>query len=138
MTECNSFTDSSQVGFGEENIFFSWWLGMKSVLRHILASNIRERRYVLGLSQMKLAEAADISPAYVAMIELEKNFPSDEVLERIARALKMDPTELFSKACYPIEAVKELHKSVLTDFEHVVKSHIEKFEAKVNAGDFCQ
>ncbi|MCL2193848.1 MAG: helix-turn-helix transcriptional regulator [Treponema sp.] len=111
---------------------------MKSVLRHILASNIRERRYVLGLSQMKLAEAADISPAYVAMIELEKNFPSDEVLERIARALKMDPTELFSKACYPIEAVKELHKSVLTDFEHVVKSHIEKFEAKVNAGDFCQ
>ena len=111
---------------------------MKSVLRHILASNIRERRYVLGLSQMKLAEAADISPAYVAMIELEKNFPSDDVLERIAKALDMDPTELFSKACYPIEAVKELHKSVLADFEQVVKSHIEKFEAKVNKGDFCQ
>ena len=111
---------------------------MKSVLRHILASNIRERRYVLGLSQMKLAEAADISPAYVAMIELEKNFPSDDVLERIAKALDMDPTELFSKACYPIEAVKELHKSVLADFEQVVKSHIEKFEAKANKGDFSQ
>jgi len=110
---------------------------MKSVLRNVLASNIRERRYVLGLSQMKLAEAADIAPSYVAMIELEKNFPSDEVLERIAQALKMDPTELFSKACYPIEGVKELHKSVLASFEQVVKSHIEKFESKVNAGDFC-
>jgi len=110
---------------------------MKSVLRHVLASNIRERRYILGLSQMKLAEAADISPAYVAMIELEKNFPSDEVLERIAQALKMDPTELFSKACYPIEGVKELHKSVLAGFEQVVKSHIEAFETKANTGDFC-
>jgi len=110
---------------------------MKSVLRQILASNIRERRYVLGLSQMKLAELADIAPSYVAMIELERKFPSVEVLERIAWALKMDPTELFSKACYPIEAVKELHKSVLASFEHVVKSHIEEFEAKVNKGDFC-
>jgi len=109
---------------------------MKSVLRNVLASNIRERRYVLGLSQMKLAEAADIAPSYVAMIELEKNFPSDEVLERIAQALKMDPTELFSKACYPIEGVKELHKSVLASFEQVVKSHIKEFEAKVNSGNF--
>jgi len=109
---------------------------MKSVLRHILASNIRERRYVLGLSQMKLAEAADISPAYVAMIELERKFPSVEVLERIAQALKMDPTELFSKACYPVEAVKELHKSVLTSFEQIVKSHIEEFEINVNSGKF--
>jgi len=110
---------------------------MKSVLRNVLASNIRERRYVLGLSQMKLAEAADISPAYVAMIEMERNFPSAEVLERIALALKMDPTELFSKACYPVEAVKELHKSVLAGFEQVVKSHIEEFEANVNSGKFC-
>jgi len=110
---------------------------MKSILRHILASNIRERRYVLGLSQAKLAEAASIAPAYVAMIELEKKFPSVEVLERIAQALKIDPTELFSKACYPVEAVKELHQSVLANFEQVVKNHIKEFEENVNAGKFC-
>jgi len=111
---------------------------MKSVLRHVLASNIRARRQVSGLSQVKLAEAAGIAPAYVAMIELEKKFPSVDVLERIARALKMDPTELFSKACYPVEAVNELHKSVLASFEQVVKSHIEEFEEKVNTGKFCR
>jgi len=111
---------------------------MKSILRQILASNIRERRYVLGLSQMKLAELADIAPSYVAMIELKKKFPSDEVLERIAQALRMDPAELFSKACYPIEGVKELHRSVLASFEQVVKKHISEFEAKVNSEDFVR
>ena len=35
----------------------------------------------------------------IAMIELEKKFPSDAVLEHIANALKIDHTELFSKAC---------------------------------------
>ena len=37
------------------------------------------------------------------MIELEKNFPSDEVLERLADALNIDPTELFSRTCFPQE-----------------------------------
>jgi len=107
-----------------------------STLRHILSMNIRNRRSVLGLSQAKLAEAANIATAYVAMIELEKKFPSVEVLERIAKALDIDPTELFSKICYPKEAIKELHRIILKDFEVVIKSHIEEFENKVKAGEF--
>ena len=46
---------------------------MESNLRHILALNIRKRRYILGLSQAKLADAANIATTYVAMIELEKS-----------------------------------------------------------------
>lgn len=103
---------------------------MKSNLRHILAINIRNHRNLLGYSQVKLAEIANIAPAYLAMIELEKNFPSDKVLERIAHALKIDPAELFSKTCFPVESVRTLHKSVLEDIEQVVRAHIVKFEAK--------
>jgi len=102
-----------------------------SSLRHILALNMRERRYVLGFSQAKLAEHAGIATTYVAMIEIEKKFPSVEVLEKLAQALKIDPTELFSKACYPVEEVKDLQKSVLRGIELVVKTHIEEFEKKV-------
>ncbi|MCL2093514.1 MAG: helix-turn-helix transcriptional regulator [Treponema sp.] len=117
--------------------FINWWyIVVKSSLRQILALNIKKRRYILGLSQAKLAEAANIATAYVAMIELEKKFPSVDVLERIAHALQIDPPELFSKACYPSEAVKDLHRSVLTGIEQIVKNHIEEFEAKVNSGDF--
>jgi transcriptional regulator with XRE-family HTH domain len=109
-----------------------------STLRHILALNIRDRRYVLGLSQAKLAEAAGIATAYVAMIELEKKFPSVNVLERLASALKIDPTELFSKACYPKEAILELHKAVLKDIESVVKGYIKEFEEKAKSGILCE
>jgi len=91
---------------------------------------MKNRRNLLGFSQVKLAEIANIAPGYVAMIELEKNFPSDEVLERIAHALKIDPTELFSKTCYPVEAVRTLHQSVLEGIDQVVKAQITKFEAK--------
>jgi transcriptional regulator with XRE-family HTH domain len=110
---------------------------MKSNLRHILALNIRERRSILGMSQIKLAEAANISTSYIAMIELERKFPSVDVLEQIAHALKIDPTELLSKTCYPTEAVKELHKSVLEGIEQVVKSHIKDFKKNVDNGKFC-
>ena len=103
---------------------------MKSKLRHILAANIRNHRNLSGYSQVKLAEMANIAPAYLAMIELEKNFPSDKVIERIAHALKIDPVELFSKTCYPVDAVRTLHKSVLEDMEQVIKNHIVKFETK--------
>ena len=103
---------------------------MKSKLRKILATNIKNHRQLLGFSQAKLAENANIAPAYVAMIELEKKFPSDEVLERIANALKIDPTELFSKTCFPVEEVRILQKSVLDGITQVVNAHISKFESK--------
>jgi transcriptional regulator with XRE-family HTH domain len=102
---------------------------MKSKLRHILATNIRIYRNLLGISQAKLAEIANIAPGYVAMIELEKSFPSDEVLERIAHALKIDPTELFSKTCYPVEEARTLHRSILEGIDQVVKTQINIFEA---------
>jgi len=103
---------------------------MKEKLRHILATNIKNHRNLLGISQAKLAEIANIATGYVAMIELEKSFPSDDVLERIAHALKIEPTELFSKASYPVESVRALHKSVLEGFDQVLKTQITKFESK--------
>jgi len=103
---------------------------MKSKLRHILAINIKNHRHLLGLSQAKLAENANVAPGYIATIELEKSFPSDDVLERIANALKMDPTELFSKSGHSIDEIRKFQNSVLTEIDKTVKMQIAKFEAK--------
>jgi transcriptional regulator with XRE-family HTH domain len=100
-------------------------------LRHILATNIKNHRHLLDLSQAKLAEKANIAPGYLATIELEKSFPSDDVLERIANALKIDPIELFSKNGYSIEAVRTFQKSVLEEIDKTVKTQIALFEAKI-------
>jgi transcriptional regulator with XRE-family HTH domain len=89
-------------------------------LRQVLALNMKEKRSTLGLSQAKLAEKINTAPTYIAMIELEKKFPSVEMLERIASALLIDTTELFSVKPLPEDSLKKLHKAVLLDFERVI------------------
>ena len=103
---------------------------MEPKLRHILALNIKNRRNLLGFSQAKLAEIANLAPGYVALIELEKKFPSDAVIERIAVALDIEPSELFSKTCFPVEEVLTFHKAVSESIEQAVKSQIAQFEEK--------
>ena len=89
-------------------------------LRHVLALNMKKKRQILGFSQAKLAEKVNTAPTYIAMIELEKKFPSVEMLERIAGALAMDTTELFSVEPLPEDTIKNLHRSVLLDFEKII------------------
>jgi len=93
-------------------------------LRHVLALNMKKKRSTLGLSQAKLAEKINTAPTYIAMIELEKKFPSVEMLERIASALLMDTIELFSVKPLPENSLKKLHKSVLLDFEKVIEKKL--------------
>jgi transcriptional regulator with XRE-family HTH domain len=64
-------------------------------LREIFAKNLRENRKRRGLSQEKLAEKAGVSTHYIAVIELAKNFPAADVIERLAGALNIDVSELF-------------------------------------------
>jgi transcriptional regulator with XRE-family HTH domain len=104
---------------------------MKTKLRHILATNIKNQRNLLGYSQAKLAELSNIAPSYLATIELERNFPSDTVLEHIAHALKIDPVELFSMTCYPIEEMRTFQKSVFEAYEQALKTQITKFKKSV-------
>ena len=93
-------------------------------LRQVLALNMRERRRALGLSQEKLAEKAGTAPTYIAMIELEKKFPSVEMLERIAAALLVDTTELFSVKPLPGDTLKKLKKAVLLDIEGIIEKRL--------------
>jgi transcriptional regulator with XRE-family HTH domain len=95
-------------------------------LREILALNMKENRRILGLSQAKLARKANTSTQYVAMIELEKKFPSPEMLERLAAALEIDPQELFSMPPSPAGTLRTLHKEVLADIEQAAGEAVEK------------
>ena len=102
-------------------------------LRDILAKNLRENRRRLGLSQPKLAEMAELSTHFVAMIELSKKFPSPEVLARLADALGIATHELFTVSPSPESALERLHheilneiKTVLIDIEKIVEKTVEK------------
>ncbi|MDR1970484.1 MAG: helix-turn-helix transcriptional regulator [Treponema sp.] len=95
-------------------------------LRELLASNMKENRRILGLSQAGLARKADISTHYIAMIELARKFPTPEVLERLAAALEIDPPELFSMPPSPAGMVRRIRGAVLTDIEEAVGAAVER------------
>ena len=95
-------------------------------LRDILASNLRENRKKCGISQSKLAENAGISTQYIAMIELSRQFPTPEVLERIAAALGIEAYELFSVPPSPESSMERLHKDIIREIREVIVEVLEK------------
>lgn len=64
-------------------------------LRRILSLNIKNHRELLGISQEKLAEKAQISANMVRDIEGCRTWVSDTTLINIATALKTDIYRLF-------------------------------------------
>jgi len=95
-------------------------------LRQVLAVNLKKRRHTLGYSQAMLAEKANTAPTYIAMIELEKKFPSVEMIERIAKALAIDTIELFSVKPLPEDSLRKLHKAVLLDIEKIITKKLKE------------
>ncbi|MCL5125314.1 MAG: helix-turn-helix domain-containing protein [Deltaproteobacteria bacterium] len=66
-----------------------------AVLPKKLGKRIQKRRKEVGLTQEDLADKIGVSRAYMGFIEQGRNMPSVEVLEKIARQLKIRMSELF-------------------------------------------
>jgi len=103
-------------------------------LKKLLAVNMKEQRRVLGISQAALAERVDTSTHYIAMIELERKTPSLYMLERIAGALQIDPSELFSVKTVLAVSLRDLQKTVLQDIEKAVGNIITERINEVETG----
>jgi transcriptional regulator with XRE-family HTH domain len=102
-------------------------------IREVLAANLREYRRRLGLTQEQFAEKADVSTHYVAMIETCNKYPKPEMVERLAKALGVEPPQLFSATTPSNEPLERLIqqsitdiKQEITDLKQVVIQAIEK------------
>ncbi|MDR3192099.1 MAG: helix-turn-helix transcriptional regulator [Treponema sp.] len=102
-------------------------------IREVLAANLKKNRRKKGLTQEKLAERADMSLQYLALLELARKFPSGEMLERLAIALDIEPHELFNVEASPEDAFTLLRQDIVSEMgqlaaniERVVAEAIEK------------
>ena len=68
-----------------------------SKLREYLASNMKKYRRERKMTQADLANLCDTSANYIALIETLNRFPREEMIEKIADALKIEVFELFIK-----------------------------------------
>lgn len=64
-------------------------------LRKVLSQNIKKKRKELGITQVRLAELANISEPYMNDIERCQTWVSDKTLLKLAQALFVKPYELF-------------------------------------------
>jgi transcriptional regulator with XRE-family HTH domain len=63
-------------------------------LREVFATNLRRLRHVKGLSQDDLAYEAEVSRSYLSQLEKGVFYASLKILEKLARALDVEPAEL--------------------------------------------
>jgi transcriptional regulator with XRE-family HTH domain len=95
-------------------------------IKEILAANLKENRRKKGLTQEKLAELADMSLHYLAIIELANNFPSGEMLEKLAKALDIQAYELFYPIAAPEGTMHHLEQSIIANIENVVRETVKQ------------
>jgi len=98
----------------------------KTNIKEIFAANLKENRRKKGLTQEKLAEKADISLRYIAMLELGKSFPSGEMLEKLAKALDIQAFQLFYPLATLDGALHHLEQSILTKIEKTLDDKLQQ------------
>jgi len=103
-------------------------------IRDVLANNLKQFRQTRGWSQAYLAEKTETSTNYIGMLENSVKFPSSEMVQKLAFALGIDPTDLFSKEINPIATVKKYQKMALEDINvllnRLINEKIQQLEEK--------
>ena len=89
-------------------------------LRKVLAVNLKHYRKIMGISQAKLAEKAQITDNYIALVETGKRFPSVNMLEQIAKALGKDTLELFFIKQDDLFRKQVLKTKILSDIDAIL------------------
>jgi transcriptional regulator with XRE-family HTH domain len=64
-------------------------------LKGIFIVNLKRFRKKEKISQMRLAEKCNTAASYIGEIEIGRKFPSIEMIEKIAGALKVEPYRFF-------------------------------------------
>jgi transcriptional regulator with XRE-family HTH domain len=95
-------------------------------IRDVLASNLKRFRQARGWSQALLAEKAETSTNYIGMLENTVKFPSSEMIQKLAFALGIDPTDFFSKEIDPLSTMRKYQKAALEDIYELLGSVISK------------
>jgi transcriptional regulator with XRE-family HTH domain len=103
-------------------------------IRDVLAENLKKFRQSRGWSQAYLAEKTETSTNYIGMLENSVKFPSSEMIHKLAYALGIDPTDLFSREIDPISNMRKYQKAALEDIHvllgSIINEKIQKLEEK--------
>ncbi len=99
-------------------------------IRTVLAINMKAKRKELNISQAELAEKIGTSPNYISKIEAEKQFPSVQMIEQIAGALKIDSVDLFSLEKIQENKFNEIEKKLRDEINKSLQLAFQELQSK--------
>lgn len=82
-------------------------------VKELFGLRVRELRKRLNLSQEELAEKVKISPKYMSRIEMGHQFPSTEILSKLADVLDIEIRDFFEYE-HTVGNVRDLKKTLAT------------------------
>ena len=83
-----------------------------SSLKILFGRKIKEIRKKNGFTQAQLAELVNVDDKHISCIESGKNFPSPDLLERLAISLNVEPKDLFE--FYYLEEASNLKADIIS------------------------
>jgi transcriptional regulator with XRE-family HTH domain len=92
----------------------------------IFANNLREYRRKRGLTQEKLAEKVGVSTHHIGMLELTRNFPTFDLIERLAEALDIEIYELFANPRSTRGELDKLRQNIVSEVKQTIAEAIKE------------
>jgi len=89
-------------------------------LGSIFIKNLKEYRKKNGLTQAQLAEKVNVTPHYIGMLEMGRNFPATDLIERIANALNIEMYELFVESLSPAKELEKLRHEIMLEIKKTI------------------
>lgn len=93
-----------------------------SKIKILFGQKIKEYRKRKKLTQAQLAELVNVDNKHISCIESGKNFPSAELIERIATSLQIEPKDLFE--FYHLQETDDLKIDIAKMLEKLNKEEL--------------
>ncbi len=93
-----------------------------SNLKVLFGRKLKEYRKRNGYTQAKLAEMAGVDDKHISCIESGKNFPSADLIERLANSLNIEPKDFFE--FYYLQDKTEIKKDIVSMLEKLDENEL--------------
>lgn len=91
-------------------------------IKSLFGRKIKEYRKKKNLTQAQLAELVNVDDKHISCIESGKNFPSADLIERLATSLDVEPKDLFE--FYYLQDTEDLKSDINIMLEQLNKEEL--------------
>ena len=93
-----------------------------SNIKELFGKKIKELRKRQNFTQAQLAELVNVDDKHISCIESGKNFPSPDLIDRISKAFKLEPKDLFE--FYYLQDVPDLKSDIITMLDELNQNEL--------------